>query len=164
MIKEHHYEKALGYYTLAALASKDSPRHLRQRAACLMHLKRYDKALQDLEKVIQQHGQSSLQTRAEDHCSKGHLLLSVAEEEAAVKQYIEALKLHESVALCSITNGPGSEMLTKVFLKVAQYNFEMQHYEEAWEITAYGLKIDKNAELKKLKTRLKREASSCSIH
>uniref|UniRef100_A0A8B9FU17 Tetratricopeptide repeat domain 34 n=1 Tax=Amazona collaria TaxID=241587 RepID=A0A8B9FU17_9PSIT len=164
LIKEHRYEKALGYYTLAALASKDSPRYLRQRAACLMHLKRYDKALQDLEEVIQQHGRSSLQTRAEDHCSKGHLLLSVAEEEAAVKQYIEALKLDESVALCSIMNGPGSEMLAKAFLKVAQYHFEMQHYEEAWEITAYGLKIDKNAELKKLKTRLKREASSCSIH
>ncbi|XP_057273933.1 tetratricopeptide repeat protein 34 [Pezoporus wallicus] len=164
LIKEHSYEKALGYYSLAALASKGSPRYLRQRAACLMHLKRYDRALQDLEKVIQQHGRSSLQTRAEDHCSKGHLLLSVAEEGAAVKQYIEALKLDESVALCSIMNGPGSEMLTKAFLKVAQYHFEMQHYEEAWEITAYGLKIDKNAELKKLKTRLKREASSCSIH
>ncbi|KFQ43438.1 Tetratricopeptide repeat protein 34, partial [Nestor notabilis] len=164
LIQEHRYEKALGYYTLAVSGSRDSPRYLRQRAACLMHLKRYDKALQDLEKVIQQHGRSSLQTRAEDHCSKGHLLLSVAEEEAAVKQYIEALKLDEPVALCSIMNGPGSETLTKAFHKVAQYHFEMQHYEEAWEITANGLKIDKNAELKKLKTRLKREASSCSIH
>uniref|UniRef100_A0A672V4N4 Tetratricopeptide repeat domain 34 n=1 Tax=Strigops habroptila TaxID=2489341 RepID=A0A672V4N4_STRHB len=164
LLKEHRYEKALGYYTLAVLASKDSPRYLRERAACLMHLKRYDRALQDLEKVIQQHGRSSLQTRAEDHCSKGHLLLSVAEEEAAVKQYIEALKLDEPVALCSIMNGPGSETLTKTFHRVAQNHFETQHYEVAWEITAYGLKIDKNAELKKLKTRLKREASSCRIH
>ncbi|NXT36996.1 TTC34 protein, partial [Pelecanoides urinatrix] len=164
LIKEHRYEKALGYYTLAILTSKDNPRYLRQRAACLMHLKKYDKALKDMEKVIQKHGCNSLKTRVEDHCSKGHLLLSMSEEEAAVKQYIEALQLDESMALCSIMNGPGSEILTKTFHKIAQYNFEMQHYEEAWKITDYGLKIDKNTELKKLKTRLKREASSCSIH
>ncbi|KAF1589182.1 UNVERIFIED_CONTAM: Tetratricopeptide repeat protein 34, partial [Eudyptes pachyrhynchus] len=164
LIKEYRYEKALGYYTLAILTSKDNPRYLRQRAACLTHLKKYDKALKDMEKVIQKHGCNSLKTRVEDHCSKGHLLLSMSEEEAAVKQYIEALQLDESMALCSIVNSPGSEILTKTFHKIAQYNFEMQHYEEAWKITDYGLKIDKNAELKKLKTRLKREASSCSIH
>ncbi|KFZ61758.1 Tetratricopeptide repeat protein 34, partial [Podiceps cristatus] len=164
LIKEHRYEKALGYYTLAILTSKDNPRYLRRRAACLMHLKKYDKALKDMEKVIQKHGCNSLRTRVEDHCSKGHLLLAMSQEEAAVKQYIEALQLDESIALCSIMNGPGSEVLTKTFHKIAQYNFEMQHYEEAWKITDYGLKIDKNAELKKLKTRLKRESSSCSIH
>lgn len=164
LIKEYCYEKALGYYTLAVLTSKDNPRYLRQRAACLMHLEKYDKALKDMEKVIQKHGRNSLKTRVEDYCSKGYLLLSVAEEEAAVKQYIEALQLDESMALCSIMNGPGSEILTKTFHKIAQYNFEMQHYEEAWKITDYGLKIDKNTDLKKLKTRLKREASSCSIH
>ncbi|KGL96993.1 Tetratricopeptide repeat protein 34, partial [Charadrius vociferus] len=164
LIKEYRYEKALGYYTLAVLTSKDNPRYLRQRAACLTHLKKYDKALKDMEKVIQKHGHNSLKTRVEDHCSKGHLLLSMAEEEAAVKQYIEALQLDESMALCSIMNGPGSDILIKTFHKIAQYNFEIQHYEEAWKITDYGLKIDKNTELKKLKTRLKREASSCSIH
>ncbi|XP_072740135.1 tetratricopeptide repeat protein 34 [Ciconia boyciana] len=164
LMKDYHYEKALGYYTLAILTSKDSPRYLRQRAACLTHLKKYDKALKDMEKVIQKHGCNSLKTRVEDHCSKGHLLLSMSEEEAAVKQYIEALQLDESTALCSIMNGPGNEILTKTFHKIAQYNFEMQHYQEAWKITDYGLKINKNTELKKLKTRLKREASSCSIH
>ncbi|KFU98962.1 Tetratricopeptide repeat protein 34, partial [Tauraco erythrolophus] len=164
LIKRDDYEKALGYYTLAVLTSKDNPRYLRRRAACLMHLEEYDKALKDMEKVIQKHGCSSLKTRVEDHCSKGHLLLSVAEEEAAVKQYIKALQLDESVALCSIRNGPGTEILTETFRKIAQYHFEMQNYEEAWKITDYGLKIDKNTELKKLKTRLKREASSCSIH
>lgn len=164
LIKEYHYEKALGYYTVAVLTSKDNPRYLRQRAACLTHLKKYDKALKDMEKVIQKHSRNSLKTRVEDHCSKGRLLLSMAEEEAAVKEYIEALQLDESMALCSIMNGPGSDILTKTFHKIAQYNFEMQHYEEAWKITDYGLKIDKNTELKKLKTRLKREASSCSIH
>ncbi|NXG76673.1 TTC34 protein, partial [Baryphthengus martii] len=164
LIKDCRYEKALGYYTLAVLASQDNPRYLRKRAACLMHLRKYDKALKDMEKVIQKHGCNSLKTRVEDHCSKGHLLLSLAEEEAAVKQYIEALQLDESLALCSIINGPGSEIVTKTFHKIAQHNFDTQHYEEAWEITGYGLKIDKSTELKKLKTRLKREALSCSIH
>lgn len=117
-----------------------------------------------MEKVIQKHGCNSLKTRVEDHCAKGRLLLAAAEEEAAVKQYIEALQLDQSIALCSIMNGPGREILTRTFHKVAQRNFEMQRYEEAWKITDYGLKIDKNTELKKLKTRLKREASSCSIH
>ncbi|PKU37502.1 tetratricopeptide repeat protein 34 [Limosa lapponica baueri] len=164
LIKEYRYEKALGYYSLAVLTSKDNPKYLRKRAACLMHLKKYHKALKDMEKVIQKHGHNSLKRQVEDHCSQGHLLLSVAEEEAAVKEYIEALQLDESLALCSIMNGPGREILTKTFHKIAQYNFEMQRYEEAWKITDYGLKIDKNTELKKLKTRLKREASSCSIH
>ncbi|NXS58965.1 TTC34 protein, partial [Brachypteracias leptosomus] len=164
LVKAHHYEKALGYYTLAVLASRDNPRYLRQRAACLMHLKKYDRALKDMEKVIQKHGSNSLNTQVKDHCSKGRLLLSLAEEEAAVQQYIEALQLDESVALCSIMNSPGSEILTKTFHKIAQHHFDMQRYEEAWKVTDYGLKIDKNTELKKLKTRLKREASSCRIH
>ncbi|NXL92522.1 TTC34 protein, partial [Alectura lathami] len=165
LIKGYHYKKALGYFTLAILTSKDNPRFLRQRAACFMHLKKYDKALKDMEKVIEKHGCNGLKTRVQDHCSKGHLLLSVSEEEAAVEQYIEALQLDESVALCSITKGPGSEILAKTFHKIAQCKFEMQHYEEAWKITDYGLKVDKNnTELKKLKTRLKREASGCSIH
>ncbi|NXV71209.1 TTC34 protein, partial [Atlantisia rogersi] len=164
LMKGCHYEKALGYYTLAVLTSKANPRYLRHRAACLMHLKQYDQALKDMEKVIQKHGCNSLKTRVEDHCSKGHLLLSVAEEEAAVRQYIEALQLDEPVALCSIMKSPGSEILTRTFHKIAQHHFERQHYEEAWKITDYGLKIHGNTELKKLKTRLKREASSCSIH
>jgi len=62
-------------------------------------------------------------------------------------------------------NGSGSENVAKTFHKIAQCNFESQHYEEAWKITDYGLKIDQNnPDLKKLKTRLKREASGCSIH
>ncbi|XP_025952282.1 tetratricopeptide repeat protein 34 [Dromaius novaehollandiae] len=165
LIKEYRYEKALGYYTLAVLSSKDNPRYLRQRAVCFMHLKKYGRALKDMEKVIQKHGCNSLKTRVDDHCSKGHLLLSVSEEEAAVKEYTEALQLEESVALCSIMKGPGREILAETFHKIAQYYFEMHRYEEAWKITDYGLIVDINStELKKLKARLKREASVCSIH
>ncbi|NWW32371.1 TTC34 protein, partial [Panurus biarmicus] len=164
LMKGHHHEQALGCLSLAVLASRDSPRYLRRRAACLMHLKKYEKALKDMEKVIQGHGCNSPKTRAGDHCCQGFLLLALAQEEAAVQHYMEALQLDEPLALGTITNCPGRESLTKTFHKIAQYHFEKQRYEEAWKVTDYGLKIDKSSELQKLKARLKREASSCSIH
>ncbi|NWW14401.1 TTC34 protein, partial [Oreocharis arfaki] len=164
LLKGRDYEKALGYHSLAVLASRDSPRYLRRRAACLMHLKKYERALKDMEKVIQGHGCSSPKTRAGDHCCQGFLLLALAEEEAAVQHYVEALQLDEPLALGTITDCPGRKALTKTFHKVAQNNFEKQRYEEAWKITDCGLKIDKSPELQRLRTRLRREASSCSIH
>ncbi|XP_066059227.1 tetratricopeptide repeat protein 34 [Chamaea fasciata] len=164
LMKSHHHEQALGYLSLAVLASRDSPRYLRRRAACLMYLKKHEKALKDMAKVIQGHGSNSPKTQAGDHCCQGFLLLALAQEEAAVQHYMQALQLDEPLALGTITNCPGRESLTKTFHKIAQCNFEKQRYEEAWKITDCGLKIDKSSELQKLKTRLKREASSCSIH
>ncbi|NXN03453.1 TTC34 protein, partial [Sylvia borin] len=164
LMNRHDHEQALGYLSLAVLASRDSPRYLRRRAACLTHLKKHDKALKDMAKVIQGHGSNSPKTQAGDHCCLGFLLLALAQEEAAVQHYMQALQLDEPLALGTITNCPGRESLTKTFHKIAQSNFEKQRYEEAWKITDCGLKIDKSSELQKLKARLKREASSCSIH
>ncbi|NWR07633.1 TTC34 protein, partial [Paradoxornis webbianus] len=164
LMKSHHHEQALGYLSLAVLASRDSPRYLRRRAACLMHLKKHERALKDMAKVIQGHGSNSPKTQAGDHCCQGFLLLALAQEEAAVQHYMQALQLDEPLALGTITNCPGRESLTKTFHKIAQCNFEKRRYEEAWKITDCGLKIDKSSELQKLKARLKREASSCSIH
>ncbi|XP_071431901.1 tetratricopeptide repeat protein 34 [Pithys albifrons albifrons] len=164
LVKGHQYEKALGYHCLAVVAGRASPRFLRRRATCLQLLGRYQRALGDMDRVIQAHSCHSLRTRVEDLCSKGHLLLALAREEAAVQQYMEALQLDHAVALGSITKCPGTEALTKTFHKIAQHNLEMQRYEEAWKITDCGLKIQKNTELQRLKTRLKREASGCSIH
>ncbi|XP_077644348.1 tetratricopeptide repeat protein 34 [Lonchura striata] len=162
--KGRDHLQALGYLSLAVLASGDSPRHLRRRAACLMRLQKYEKALKDMEKVLQRHGCNSPKTQAGDHCCQGFLLLALAREEAAVQHYMQALQLDEPLALGTITDCPGRESLTKTFHKIGQYNFEKQRYEEAWKITDYGLKIEKSSELQKLKARLKREASSCSIH
>ncbi|XP_044852382.1 tetratricopeptide repeat protein 34 isoform X2 [Mauremys mutica] len=165
LIKDHHYETALNYYSLAILTSNNNPRYLRQRAACLMHLKEYGQALKDVDQVIQKHEFHGLRAQVEDHCSKGQILLSLADAEAAVKQYIRALQLDHSLALCSITNGPGRKILAQTFHQIAQRYFEIPHYEEAWKTVAYGLIIDtNNNELKKLKTRIKREASGCSVH
>lgn len=130
-----------------------------------MHLKEYGQALKDVDKVIQKHESHGLRAQVEDHCSKGQILLSLAEAEAAVKEYIQALQLDQSLALCSITNGPGRKILAQTFHQIAQHYFEIPHYEEAWRTVDYGLIIDKNNnELKKLKTRIKREASGCSVH
>uniref|UniRef100_A0A452IND1 Tetratricopeptide repeat protein 21A/21B fourth ARM domain-containing protein n=1 Tax=Gopherus agassizii TaxID=38772 RepID=A0A452IND1_9SAUR len=165
LIKDHHYETALNYYSLAILTSNNNPRYLRQRAACLMQLKEYGQALKDVDKVIQKHESHGLRAQAEDHCSKGQILLLLADAEAAVKQYIQALQLDQSLALCSITNGPGRKILAQTFHQIAQHYFEIPRYEEAWKTVAYGLIIDtNNNELKKLKTRIKREASGCSVH
>nr|XP_025041252.1 tetratricopeptide repeat protein 34 [Pelodiscus sinensis] len=165
LMKDRHYEKALNYYSLAVLASNNNPRYLRLRAACLMHLKEHSRALKDMDKVIQKSRSHDPRTQTEDHCSKGHILLSLAEVEAAVKEYIEALQLEPSLALCNINNGPGREILAQTFHQIAQHYFEIPRYEEAWKTVDYGLIIDQNNnELKKLKTRIKREASGCSVH
>ncbi|XP_066493504.1 tetratricopeptide repeat protein 34 [Tiliqua scincoides] len=165
LVKEHCHAKAVGYYSLAILASNDNPRYLRQRATCLAHLKDYRKALKDMEKVVQNHGQNDLRTQVEDFCSQGYMLMSLAEEEAAVKQYIRALQLEQSLALTTIHADPDRDALSKAFLQTAQSYFTGNRYEDAWTTVEYGLIVDQNHhELKKLKSRIKREASGCSVH
>ncbi|KAJ6658818.1 hypothetical protein lerEdw1_019740 [Lerista edwardsae] len=165
LVREHCHAKAVGYYSLAVLASNSNPRYLRQRAACLAHLKDYRTALKDMEKVVQGHGRSGLRTQVEDLCSQADMLMSLSEEEAAVKQYIRALQLEQSSALTTILAGPDRVALSRAFLQTAQSSFAGNHYEDAWKTVEYGLVIDQNHhELKKLKSRIKREASGCSVH
>lgn len=165
LVKEHCHAKADGYYTLAILASDGNPRYLRQRAACLAHLKDYRTALKEMERVAQHHGGSSLRTQVEDLCFQGNMLMFLSEEAAAVKQYIKALQLERSLALTTILAGPDREALSKAFLQTAQTYFAGNCYKDAWKTVEYGLVIDQNHhELKKLKSRIKREASGCSVH
>ncbi|XP_034976186.2 tetratricopeptide repeat protein 34 isoform X2 [Zootoca vivipara] len=164
LVKEQFYTKAVGYYSLAVLASNGNPRYLRQRAACLAHLKDYNKALTDMDKVISNHGKNSLKTQIEDYCLQGHLLLSTSEEELAVKQYIQALQLGQSLALTIIAANHDGDALSKAFLQSAQSSFAARRYEESWKNAEYGLMINQNnTELKRLKIRLKREASGCRV-
>ncbi|XP_061457907.1 tetratricopeptide repeat protein 34 [Rhineura floridana] len=164
LVKEQYYAKALGYYSLAILASNGNPRYLRQRAVCLAHLKDYRKALKDIEKVIHNHGTNGLKTQIEDYCLQGEMLLSISEEEMAVKQYIRALQLGQSLALMTIPADRNRDTLSKAFLQMAQSSFAASHYEEAWKTVEYGLMVDpNNTELKKLKIRIKREASGCRV-
>ncbi|XP_028596792.2 tetratricopeptide repeat protein 34 [Podarcis muralis] len=164
LVKEQFYTKAVGYYSLAILASNGNPRYLRQRAVCLAHLKDYNKALTDMDKVISNHGKNSLKTQIEDYCLQGHLLLSTSKEELAVKRYIQALQLGQSLALTIIAANHNGDALSKAFLQTAQSSFAAKRYEESWKTAEYGLMINQNnAELKRLKIRLKREASGCRV-
>ncbi|XP_069466319.1 tetratricopeptide repeat protein 34 [Ambystoma mexicanum] len=165
LIKENLYEQALNHCSLAVIASHNNPRYLRLRALCLSHLKEYSGALKDLDRTIQRHGSNDLKTQVEDYCSKGYVLLLLSEEEESVKQYIQALQLQQSVAIADISHRPGRTRMAQIFYQVALTNFDQRHYEEAWKITNYGLVIDEhNSELKKLKVKIKREASGCSVH
>ncbi|XP_003229377.2 tetratricopeptide repeat protein 34 [Anolis carolinensis] len=164
LVKKQCHEKAVGYYSLAVLASNNNPRYLRQRAACLSNLQDYKEALKDMNHVVQNHGTNAPRTRVKDYCFLGHLLLSVSEEEQAVKQYIRAFELEETLTLANISTGPNTEIVSKAFLDTAESCFAMRHYEEAWKTAEYGLMVDpNNHELKKLKTRIKREACGCRV-
>ncbi|XP_069096024.1 tetratricopeptide repeat protein 34 [Pleurodeles waltl] len=159
------HEQALDHYSLAVIASNNNPRYLRMRASCLCHLKEYGSALKDLDKTIQRHGSNDLKTRVEDYCSRGHVLLLLSEEAKSVEQYLQALQLQQSLAVADISHRPGRTKMAQIFHQVAQSSFEQQLYEDAWKITNYGLVIDEhNNELKKLKVKIKREASGCSVH
>ncbi|XP_027557912.1 tetratricopeptide repeat protein 34 [Neopelma chrysocephalum] len=164
LVAGQQYERALGFLSLAVVAGGSSPRSLRRRAQCLGLLGQHQRALADMDTLIRGHGGHSPRTRAKDLCSRALLLLAVGQEEAAVQQYIQALRLDRPAALGSISEHPGSQALARTFHRIAQQNLEMQHYEEAWEVMDYGLQIDKTPELQRLKARLKREASGCSIH
>ncbi|XP_066463484.1 tetratricopeptide repeat protein 34 [Eleutherodactylus coqui] len=163
--KENDHDKALNYFTLAIIASNNNPKYLRQRASCLLHRGDYQSAVTDMDKAIQRHSANDLRTQVEDLCCKGYILLLQGEDEAACKQYIKALSLHTSLTLSAISNKPGKSRLVEIFCHVSQKYYEQKLLEESWEVTESGLLIDEtNQEMKKLKAKIKREASGCIVH
>ncbi|XP_051895462.1 tetratricopeptide repeat protein 34-like [Pristis pectinata] len=165
LAKGNQQEKALKYYTLAVLASKNKAKYIRLRAICLTRLKQYERALKDLHEVIKRSTNRNSSDLVEDYCSMGHIQLLALRDEEACKNYIKALQLDESLALTNISSRPGQFNLSQHFQRSALCYFEQQLYEEAWKLTEYGLIIhESNTELKKLRTRIKREASGCIVH
>ncbi|XP_074048506.1 tetratricopeptide repeat protein 34 [Macrotis lagotis] len=158
-------EKALGYYTLAILASNGNPRYLRLRASCLSHLQDFTRAIRDLDKVIQKHSASDLQTQVGDFCSRGRLFLGLSDEASAVEEFIRAFQLSPSLALHNVSAQPGPKPLAQMFHLAGQHCLEEQRYEDSWKVVEYGLLLDENSsDLKKLRRRIKKEVSSgCSI-
>ncbi|XP_044134282.1 tetratricopeptide repeat protein 34 [Bufo gargarizans] len=165
LTQDNDHEKALNYFTLAIIASNNNPKYLRQRATCLLHMGDYHNAVTDMDKAIQRHNTNDLKTQVEDFCCKGYILLLQEENEAACRQYMKALSLDSSLALAAISNTPGKQRLVQKFSQVSHKYYEQKLLEESWRVTECGLLIDEtNQEMRKLKAKIKREASGCIVH
>ncbi|XP_057219213.1 tetratricopeptide repeat protein 34 isoform X2 [Triplophysa rosa] len=164
------WEHALALLTLAGRAVNDKKlRYLRQRAACLAHLGLHERAVSDLNKVIEGHsydnGEEHL-IRTEDLCRRGRSLLLCSREESGLQDFSQALDLHEQQALLCVEAGPGRQRLAELFLRFALQHFGEQQLDKAWLLTENGLKVESDhAELRRLKARIKREVSGpCTVH
>ncbi|XP_038603119.1 tetratricopeptide repeat protein 34 [Tachyglossus aculeatus] len=162
---ENRPEEALGYWSLAVSGSRGQAKFLRQRAACLAHMKEFGQALADLDEAIKKHGPGELHGLAEDYCTRGLLQLTLSDEEAATEAYIKALQLQRSVALGLVAHQPGPKRVAQVFYQVALRHVDGHRYEDAWKVVEFGLLVDQNhGSLKKLRARIKREVAGCSVH
>lgn len=161
------WEHALALLTLAVRAVNDKKlRYLRQRAACLAHLGLHERAVSDLNKVIESHNGEERMIRTEDLCRRGRSLLLCSHEESGLQDFSQALDLHEEQALLCVEAGPGRRRLAELFLRFALQHFGEQQLDKAWLLTENGLKVESDhAELRRLRTRIKREVSGpCTVH
>ncbi|KAL1777091.1 tetratricopeptide repeat protein 34 [Sigmodon hispidus] len=159
--------QALGYCSLAVLAGGSSPYHLRLRMTCLTQLQKYDRALRDLDHVLQEGaGDSDLPRQTEDFCSRGRLLLSLGDKDGAAGAFTQALALSPAQAQSSLSEQPGRASTASVFLIHGQRCLQEQRYEEAWTAAQNGLLVDpSHSGLKRLKARTRKEVSSgCRLH
>lgn len=159
--------RALGYCSLAVLAGGSRPCYLRLRMACLTQLQEYDRALRDLDRVLQDGaGDSDLPRQTEDFCTRGRLLLSLGDTDGAAGAFTQALALSPAQAQSSLAEQPGRGPTASVFLTRGQRCLEEQHYEEAWTAAQNGLLVDPSHRgLKRLKVRTRKEVSSgCRLH
>ncbi|XP_068094949.1 tetratricopeptide repeat protein 34 [Hyperolius riggenbachi] len=164
-LRENLHDKAMDYFSLAIIASNNNPKYLRQRATCLARLGDYAGAGSDMDKAIQRHSANDLRTQVQDFCFKGHVLMLEGEEEASCRQYVKAVSLDRTFALAAVNESPGRAKLGQMFSCVAQSYYDQKLFEESWKLTECGLIIDENhQDMKKLKGRIKREASGCIVH
>ncbi|XP_069893269.1 tetratricopeptide repeat protein 34 [Dipodomys merriami] len=166
LLNAGHPAQALGYCSLAVLAD-GGPAHLRLRASCLAQLQEFGRALRDLDRVVQDGaGDGDLPARAEDLCSRGHLLLSLGDEDGAAGAFAQALELSPTQTQGRLLERPGRTRVAHAFLRLGQRCLEEQRYEEAWAAAQNGLLIDpEHGGLRRLKARARTEASSgCRLH
>jgi tetratricopeptide (TPR) repeat protein len=159
--------QALSYCSLAILAGGNNPYHLRLRVACLTQLQEYDRALRDLDRVLQHPAEDSdLPRQSEDFCTRGRLLLSLGDKDGAAGAFTQALALAPAQAQNSLLEQPGQAMTASVFLIHGQRCLEEEHFEEAWTAVQNGLLVDpSHSGLKKLKLRTRKVATSgCRLH
>lgn len=168
-------ECALPLHTVAVQAVDDlklKSQFLRQRAACLAQLTLHERAVADMDKVIQGHAEYADATGAEhavwaeDLCRRGHSLLLCSREQLAVEDFSQALGLHRSRVLQCVEAGMGRTRLAGHFLHAASRCYAEQQLREAWMLTEHGLQVESgHTELRRLRARIKQESSSsCIVH
>ncbi|XP_063747031.1 tetratricopeptide repeat protein 34 [Eleginops maclovinus] len=168
-----HWALALSLLTVAVQAAGDHRlQYLRQRAACLAQLGLHEGAVADLDRVIKKHSgsQSSCsddpKVRAEDLCRRGRSLVLCSREAAALEDFCQALELHRKQALQCVEAGLGRLRLGECFLRGALQLYGEQQLSKAWTLIECGLLVEgENAELRRLRARVKREvASPCNMN
>lgn len=173
MSSSGQWDQALTLLTVAVQAvGNHRLQYLRQRAACLAQLGLHERAIADLDKVIQKHNGSEsscsddCQVRAEDLCRRGRSLVLCSREGAALEDFSRALELHRNQALQCVEAGPGRLRLAECFLRGALQHYGEQQLNRAWSMIECGLVVDsENAELRRLRAKVKREvASPCNVN
>ncbi|XP_029912381.1 uncharacterized protein ttc34 [Myripristis murdjan] len=168
-----HWDQALTLLTLAVQATGNHRLHyLRQRAACLAQLGLHERAIVDLDRVIHNHGGSDAsgsddpQVWAEDLCRRGRSLVLCSREGPALEDFTRALELHRGQAIQCVEASLGRLRLAECFLRGALQHYGEQQLSKAWRLIECGLVVDcENAELRRLRARVKREvASPCNVN
>ncbi|XP_047420997.1 tetratricopeptide repeat protein 34 isoform X2 [Sciurus carolinensis] len=157
-----HPRQALGYCSLAVQAGGSRTCHLRLRSACLAELREFDRALQDLDRVIQEGtGAGDLPGRAEDFCSRGRLLLGLGDEEGAAAAFARALALSPAPAQSRLWKQPGQAPTAGTFLRLGQCCLEGQRHGEARTVAQSRFLVNPNhGGLKRPKAQTQRTVSS----
>ncbi|XP_032378013.1 uncharacterized protein ttc34 [Etheostoma spectabile] len=167
------WDQALKLLTVAVQAVGNYRlQYLRQRAACLAHLGLHERAIADLDRVIQKHNGSDsscpdeAQMCAEDLCRRGCSLVLCSREGAALEDFTRALELHRNQAIQCVEAGLGRQRLAECFLRGALQHYGEQQLSKAWTMIECGLVVDgDNTELRRLRAKVKREvASPCNVN
>ncbi|XP_037628919.1 uncharacterized protein ttc34 [Sebastes umbrosus] len=168
------WDQALTLLTVAVQAVGDHRlQYLRQRAACLAQLGLHERAVADLDRVIQKHNNGSdsscsddPRVWAEDLCRRGRGLVLCSREGAALEDFSRALEIHRNQALQCVEAGLGRPRLAECFLRGALQHYGEQQLSKACTMIECGLLVDsENAELRRLRARVKREvASPCNVN
>lgn len=165
------WDQAVTLLTVAVQAvGNHRLQYLRQRAACLAQLGLHERAIADLDKVIQRHSDSSCsddpQIWVEDLCRRGRSLVLCSREGAALEDFTQALELHKNRAIQCVEAGLGRLRVAECFLRGALQHYGEQQLDKAWTLIECGLVVDsENTELRRLRARVKREvASPCNVN
>uniref|UniRef100_A0A3B5KZJ9 Uncharacterized protein n=1 Tax=Xiphophorus couchianus TaxID=32473 RepID=A0A3B5KZJ9_9TELE len=163
------WNQALALLTVAVQATGHRRlQYLRQRAACFAQLAFHERAVADLDGVIQKHASCSDDPRicVEDLCRRGHSLVLCSREGAALEDFTQALGLQREHALQCVEAGLGRQRLAECFMRAALQQYGEQQLDKAWTLIEGGLVVDsENAELRRLRARVKREvASPCNVN